>query len=76
MNLTEPIVAASAGLIVLFAPLIPAIILFLVFPDSKIAVDGPFSKLSVRASGAVGAYLVLVGFIQSDADRLQQLAQK
>ena len=61
MDLTEPVVAATAALIVLFAPLIPATIIFLVFPDSKVALTGPFAQVSVRASGAFAGYLVLAG---------------
>lgn len=60
MDLTQPVVVAIAALIVLFAPLIPATFLFLVFPDNKVALAGPFAKLSVRASGAFAAYLILV----------------
>jgi membrane protein implicated in regulation of membrane protease activity len=59
MDLTEPVVAAIAALIVLFAPLIPASILFLVFPDSNLALTGPLAKISVRSSGAVALYLIL-----------------
>lgn len=60
MDLTQPEVVAIAALIVLFAPLIPATFLFLVFPDNNVALAGPFAKLSVRASGAFAAYLILV----------------
>src|SRR5208337_4494049 len=59
MDLTQPIVAAIAALIVLFAPLIPAIIMFLIFPDNKLGMSGLLAKVSVRSTGAVGLYLVL-----------------
>jgi hypothetical protein len=36
------------------------VIIFRLFPDSKIAVSGPFQQLSINASGAFGAYVATV----------------
>lgn len=45
-------------------PLIPATVIYKNFPDTSVAVSGPLSKFSVRASGAFAAYVVtvLLGF--------------
>src|SRR5437868_5110492 len=40
-------------------PLIPSILIFLIFPTATITAQGPFAGLTVRATGAFAAYLVL-----------------
>ncbi len=40
-------------------PMIPAILIYWLFPDNKVAVSGPFAGLTVKASGAFAAYLVV-----------------
>jgi hypothetical protein len=52
----------SFTLYVLFVllPLIPALVIFKLFPDSKVAVSGPLAQLTVRATGAFAAYVVVV----------------
>lgn len=40
-------------------PLIPAILIYWLFPDNKVTVSGPFAGLTVNASGAFAAYLVV-----------------
>ncbi len=49
-----------ALLIALLAPLIPSVLLYKVFPDTKVTAQGPLAGLTVRASGAFAAYLILV----------------
>jgi hypothetical protein len=41
-------------------PLIPAVIIFKLFPNTQVAVNGPLSGFTVNATGAFGAYLVTV----------------
>jgi hypothetical protein len=41
-------------------PLVPAILIFLLFPDNKLDASGPMAHLSVRASGASAAYLIIL----------------
>lgn len=62
-------------------PIIPATLIFRMFPDSKLAVSGPFQGLSVKASGAFGAYIVtvamgyfLIQFIQESITASQGVA--
>ena len=45
-------------------PLVPAILIFWLFPDSKVAVSGPLQNFTVNATGAFAAYVVtvLLGF--------------
>lgn len=45
-------------------PIVPALIIYKKAPDSKLLVTGPLSKLTVRATGAIGAYIVF--FILSE----------
>jgi hypothetical protein len=62
-------------------PLIPAIAIYKLFPDTKVAVSGPLSGLSLRTGGAFGAYVVVflltsmlpyrvIALINSDASRV------
>ncbi|HEX8815838.1 MAG TPA: hypothetical protein VF753_10080 [Terriglobales bacterium] len=48
----------------LLLPIIPAAIIFRMFPNTTIAVSGPFQNLTINATGAFAAYLVtaLMGF--------------
>ena len=39
-------------------PLIPAIVIFRLFPDTKVAVSGPLQNFTVNATGAFAAYVV------------------
>jgi hypothetical protein len=40
-------------------PLIPAVLIYWLFPSTTVAVDGPFANLTVKASGAFAAYLII-----------------
>jgi hypothetical protein len=40
-------------------PLMPAILIYRYFPDTQVAASGPLAGLSVKASGAFAAYLVV-----------------
>ena len=44
----------------LLIPLIPAILIFKNFPETKVAVSGPFQSLTVNTTGAFAAYLLIV----------------
>jgi len=39
-------------------PIVPAYLIFSKFPDTQVAVSGPFQQLTVRATGAFAAYLI------------------
>jgi hypothetical protein len=41
-------------------PLIPAVLIFRLFPDTKVSVAGPFQNLTLNATGAFAAYVVTV----------------
>jgi hypothetical protein len=41
-------------------PLVPAILIFRLFPDSKVSVSGPLQNFTVNATGAFAAYVVTV----------------
>ncbi|HZR59074.1 MAG TPA: hypothetical protein VFA74_19560 [Terriglobales bacterium] len=41
-------------------PLIPAILIFRLFPETKVTVSGPLQNLTVNATGAFAAYVVTV----------------
>ena len=40
-------------------PLVPAILIYRYFPDTQVAASGPLAGLTVKASGAFAAYLVV-----------------
>src|SRR4051794_27614805 len=40
-------------------PLLPAVLIYRLFPSTAVAVSGPFANLTVRASGAFAAYLIV-----------------
>jgi hypothetical protein len=62
----DPTVAYSFLLYAFYVclPLVPAILIFWLFPDSKVAVSGPLQNFTVNATGAFAAYVVtvLLGF--------------
>lgn len=43
-------------------PLIPSILIYRLFPNTAVAVSGPLANLTVRASGAFAAYLIIFVF--------------
>lgn len=44
---------------VLVGPLVPTIVIFKVFPDSRINWGGPFKGMTLKATGAIAGYLVV-----------------
>lgn len=55
-------------------PLIPAILIYWLFPNTAVAVEGPFASLTVKAGGAFAAYLVvfaaLIPLVQTTKDTI------
>ena len=41
-------------------PMIPAILIYRFFPDTKVGIKGPLGNLTISASGAFAAYIVTV----------------
>jgi hypothetical protein len=41
------------------APLVPAVLIYKLFPATSVAVSGPLANLTVRASGAFAGYLIV-----------------
>lgn len=58
----DPTVGYSFLLYVLYVvlPLVPAILIFRLFPETKVTVSGPLQNLTVNATGAFAAYVVTV----------------
>ena len=50
---------ASAYLLAVLAPLIPAILIYKLFPDTKVSLSGPLSGLTLAAGGAFAAYVIV-----------------
>jgi hypothetical protein len=46
--------------LIVIVPLIPAIIIFRLFPGTRVFVKGPFKGLSVRFAGAFAGYFIIV----------------
>lgn len=67
------------GLYVLYVllPIVPAAILFRMFPDTKVTVSGPLQNLTLNATGAFAAYVVTVGLgyfvVQNVNNRINDL---
>ncbi len=40
-------------------PLLPAVLIYRLFPDTAVAVSGPLARLTFKATGAFGAYLIV-----------------
>ena len=61
MSLEMLVLLSLVGLIAIWVmlPLVPAILIYRLFPSTAVAVSGPFANLTVRASGAFAAYLVI-----------------
>lgn len=57
---SNPAVTYSFGLYVLYVllPLIPAILIFKLFPDTKVALSGPLQHFTLNTTGAFAAYVV------------------
>lgn len=47
------------GIICVIVPLVPTILIYKLFPNNTIAVDGPFAGLTVKATGAFAGYLII-----------------
>src|SRR6266404_1962451 len=61
-------VLVFGSLIVLLAvwvllPLIPAVLIYRLFPNTSVAVSGPLASLTVRAGGAFAGYLAVFAAI-------------
>jgi len=41
-------------------PLVPAILIYSIFPNTKVGISGPLSGLSMKAGGAFAAYVIVV----------------
>ena len=58
-------------------PIVPAVILFKMFPDTKVAVRGPLQNLTLKATGAFAGYVVtaILGFflIQNVVKQIDQM---
>jgi hypothetical protein len=47
-----------AYLLAVLSPLIPAILIYRLFPDTKVTISGPLAGLTLKAGGAFAAYVV------------------
>ena len=43
-------------------PLVPSVLIYRLFPNTAVAVSGPLANLTIRASGAFAAYLIIFVF--------------
>ncbi|MEI6847301.1 MAG: hypothetical protein WCK32_04565 [Chlorobiaceae bacterium] len=62
MNPTITAVLLSCLLYSLYVllPMIPAIVIYRMFPDTKVALNGPLANLTLKSSGAFAAYVIVV----------------
>lgn len=61
MDPDQQLIVLLVGLYILWicGPLVPSILIYKVFPNSKVALQGPFSGLTINATGAFAAYMVV-----------------
>jgi hypothetical protein len=53
-------------------PLIPAVLIYWMFPNTPVAVSGPLAGLTVKTGGAFGAYLVVLLLTYAQLDKINQ----
>ena len=60
-------ILALAGIVTLWVllPLIPAVLIYWLFPGNAVAISGPLAGLTVKASGAFAGYLIVFVLITS-----------
>jgi hypothetical protein len=55
----DPVLAAfELYALYVVLPIIPAVLIFRLLPDTRVSVSGPFQKLKINASGAFAGYVV------------------
>jgi uncharacterized membrane protein len=52
--------ASEFAILMVLLPLLPAILIFLIFPKAEAFAQGPLQGLTIRAGGAFGAYLIVL----------------
>lgn len=64
-NLDPDIVAVALSLLLyvfyVLLPIGPAVIIYRLFPETKVALHGPFQNFTLNATGAFAAYIVTAG---------------
>lgn len=63
-------IAALTLIIIICAPLLPAILIYKIFPDTKIGLRGVFSNLTISATGAFAAYFIVLLTVHPFAQQL------
>jgi len=58
-NFEYVLAAVALYLLAILIPLVPAIVIYRLFPDTTVATSGPLSGLTIKASGAFAAYIVV-----------------
>lgn len=56
----QVLVGMTLLVLTMLLPLVPALLVFKLFPDTKVAASGPLSALKVKTSGAFAAYLIVL----------------
>jgi hypothetical protein len=61
------VMMSMIGIVVFWVllPLIPAVLIYRLFPDTSVAISGPLAGLTVRATGAFAGYLIVLAIIHS-----------
>jgi hypothetical protein len=54
-------------------PLVPSVLIYRIFPDTKVSLTGPLAHLTLRASGAFAAYVVVVILCYFPVQRTEEL---
>ena len=57
----------------LLLPLLPSILIYKIFPKTQVAISGPLSGLTINASGAFAAYLIVVLLAYSPVKKIYEM---
>ena len=76
MELGFVVLLAMAGILAswVLLPLFPAVLIYRLFPSTQVAVSGPLAGLTVKASGAFAAYLVVFAAVMPWVDEAYNAA--
>lgn len=60
INIAAALLSCFLYSLYVLLPMIPAIVIYRLFPDTKVALSGPFANLTMKSTGAFAAYVVVV----------------
>src|SRR5271168_1316822 len=72
MELSIPVLLALFYFLWICVPMIPAVLIYALFPKSPIGVTGPLGALTISATGAFAAYIIVFGLAFSIVSKSEE----